>query len=49
MRIFSAMFEPSSLLPIPLLRQKGVDWIQLAQDRNQQQAIVNTVMNFQFP
>jgi hypothetical protein len=27
----------------------GVDWIDLAQDRNQWRALLNTVMNFQFP
>jgi hypothetical protein len=26
-----------------------MDWIQLAQDRVQQQAVVNTVMNFWIP
>jgi hypothetical protein len=28
---------------------EGVDWILLAQDIDQQQAFVNTVMNFQVP
>jgi hypothetical protein len=27
----------------------GVDWIGLAQDRNQWRALVNTVMNLRFP
>jgi hypothetical protein len=27
----------------------GVDWIDLAQDRDQWRALVNTVMNLQFP
>jgi hypothetical protein len=27
----------------------GMDWIDLAQDRDQWRAVVNTVMNFQFP
>jgi len=27
----------------------GVDWIELAQDRDRWQALVNTVMNFQVP
>jgi hypothetical protein len=27
----------------------GVDWIDLAQDRDQWRALVNTVMNFQVP
>jgi hypothetical protein len=27
----------------------GVDWIDLAQDRDQWRALVNTVMNFWFP
>jgi hypothetical protein len=29
--------------------REGVDWIHLAQDRDQWQAIVDTVMNFRFP
>jgi hypothetical protein len=29
--------------------REGVDWIHLAQDRDQWQAIVNTVMNIQVP
>jgi len=28
---------------------EGVDWIHLAQDRNQRWTVVNTVMNFRFP
>jgi hypothetical protein len=28
---------------------EGVDWIQLAEDRVQQWALVNTVMNIQVP
>jgi hypothetical protein len=28
---------------------EGVDWIHLAQDTDQWQAVVNTVMNFQVP
>jgi hypothetical protein len=28
---------------------EGVDWIHLAQDRDQWQALVNTVMNLQVP
>jgi hypothetical protein len=28
---------------------EGVDWMHLAQDRDQWQAIVNTLMNFQVP
>jgi hypothetical protein len=27
----------------------GMDWIDLAQDRNQWRALVNTVMNFRLP
>jgi hypothetical protein len=27
----------------------GMDWIDLAQDRNQWRALVNTVMNLRFP
>jgi hypothetical protein len=27
----------------------GMDWIDLAQDRDQWRALVNTVMNLQFP
>jgi hypothetical protein len=27
----------------------GVDWMQLAQDRDQWQALVNTIMNLQIP
>jgi hypothetical protein len=27
----------------------GMDWIDLAQDREQWRALVNTVMNFRFP
>jgi hypothetical protein len=27
----------------------GMDWIDLAQDRNQRRALVNVVMNFQVP
>jgi hypothetical protein len=27
----------------------GMDWIDLAQDRDRWQALVNAVMNFQFP
>jgi hypothetical protein len=29
--------------------REGVDWIHLAQDRDQWQALVNTVMNLQVP
>jgi hypothetical protein len=28
---------------------EGMDWIDLAQDRNQRRALVNTVMNLQVP
>jgi hypothetical protein len=28
---------------------EGVDWIQLAQDRDQKQALVNTIMNLRVP
>jgi hypothetical protein len=28
---------------------KGVDWIHLAQDRDQRRAVVNTVMNLRVP
>jgi hypothetical protein len=28
---------------------EGVDWIHLAQDRDQSRAVVNTVMNLQVP
>jgi hypothetical protein len=28
---------------------KGVDWINLAQDKDKWQALVNTVMNFRIP
>jgi hypothetical protein len=31
------------------IRWDGVDWIDLAQNRNQWRALVNTVMNLQFP
>jgi len=27
----------------------GMDWIELAQDKNRRQTLVNTVMNFRFP
>jgi hypothetical protein len=27
----------------------GMDWIELAQDRNQRKALVNTVMNLRVP
>jgi hypothetical protein len=30
-------------------RRKGADWINLAQDRNNLQAVVNTIMNIQVP
>jgi hypothetical protein len=29
--------------------REGVDWIHLAQDRDQWQALMNTVMNIKFP
>jgi hypothetical protein len=31
------------------IRWKGMDWIHLAQNRDQWQALVNTVMNHQVP
>jgi hypothetical protein len=31
------------------IRWEGVDWIHLAQDRDQWRAVVNTVMNLQVP
>jgi hypothetical protein len=31
------------------IRWEGVDWIHLAQDRNQWQVVVNAVMNFRVP
>jgi hypothetical protein len=31
------------------IRSEVVDWIQLAQDRNQWRAIINTVMNLRVP
>jgi hypothetical protein len=32
-----------------LRERDGMDWIDLAQDRDQWKALVNTVMNFQIP
>jgi hypothetical protein len=31
------------------IRQGGIDWIHLGEDRDQWQALVNTVMNFWVP
>jgi hypothetical protein len=36
-------------IDLKVIRWDGVDWIDLAQDRDQWRALVNTVMNLQFP
>jgi hypothetical protein len=42
-------WEVNIRMDVREIRWKDVDWIYLAQDRDQQQAAVNTVMNFQVP
>jgi hypothetical protein len=42
-------WEDSIRMDIREMRWDGVDWIHLAQDRNQWRALVNTVMKFLFP
>jgi hypothetical protein len=38
-----------TILKCILERSDGMDWIDLAQDRDQQRALVNTVMNLRVP
>jgi len=42
-------WENKSRLHLREIGWEGVDWINLAQDRDQWQALVNTVMNLQIP
>jgi hypothetical protein len=40
-------WEDNIRMDLQEIEYKGVDWMQLAQDRDQWQALVNTVMNIQ--
>jgi len=42
-------WEDNMRLDLREIWWEGVDWIHLDQDRDQWQALVNTVMNLQFP
>jgi hypothetical protein len=46
MLIFIALY---SLCALSEIGWDGVDWIELAQDRDQWRALVNTVMNLRVP
>jgi hypothetical protein len=42
-------YEDNIRMDLREIGWEGVDWIHLAQDRNQCQALVNTVMNLRIP
>jgi hypothetical protein len=42
-------WEDNDRMDLRVIDWEGVDWIHLAQDRDQQWAVVNTVMNLRFP
>jgi hypothetical protein len=44
-----SLYRPGSLKDLQEVGCRGMDWIELAQDRDRWPALVNTVMNLRFP
>jgi hypothetical protein len=47
--LFTLVAGSCNLSSLREIRSEGVDWIRLAQDREQLPALVNTVMKFRVP
>jgi hypothetical protein len=47
--VFLGRYELNMYIMFTRKRWRGMDWIYLAQDRDQWRALVNTVMNLRLP